>query len=95
LLQDLRRGGGIEPRLSKKEKADLEAEEGAQNRRQTDEMLRSAGMDPRPPRRDGCAVRRSKAEAIVELRNQLKQAVLVEDYESAAALRDQLRELEQ
>jgi excinuclease UvrABC helicase subunit UvrB len=84
----------VEPRLNKKEKADLAAEEREQKRRQRDELLRSAGLDPRPPRRDGAAVRQSKTEKVVELRIKLKQAVLVEEYEKAAALRDQLRELE-
>jgi hypothetical protein len=84
----------VEPHLSKKEKADLKAEEKAQKRRQTDELISSAGLDPRPPRRDGQAVRLSKAEERVDLRVKMRQAVLAEEYESAAALRDQLRELE-
>jgi protein-arginine kinase activator protein McsA len=77
---------GLDLPLNKEEKAELAAFERAQRRRQRDELLRSAGLDPRPPRCQGRA-----AKAIRELEVRLARAVRDQDYERAAELRDEIK----
>jgi protein-arginine kinase activator protein McsA len=76
---------GMDLPLNKKEKAEFAAFERAEKRRERDEFLRSAGLDPRPPRSQGKAVKFSR-----EIEERLNRAVAAEDFERAAALRDEL-----
>jgi hypothetical protein len=76
---------GVDP-PAKKSRLDLAAVERIETRRQRDELLRSAGIDPRPPRRQGRAI-----QPIQAIKDRLAKAVREEDYEIAAALRDELR----
>jgi protein-arginine kinase activator protein McsA len=85
LRNDLR-AAGVELRLTKKQEADLAAFERAQRKRHRNELLRSAGLDPRPPRCQGKAVK-----PIREIELRLARAVRDEDYERAAELRDEIK----
>jgi hypothetical protein len=85
LLHRDMRNAGMEMPLNKKDKAAFAAFERAEKRRERDEFLRSAGLDPRPPRWQGKAVK-----SIDQIEERLNRAISAEDFELAAALRDEL-----
>jgi len=78
---------GLDLPLSKEEKADLAALERAENRRHRDELLLSAGPNPRTPRSQEMTVK-----SIPDIEECLRLAVQAEDYELAALLRDELND---
>jgi hypothetical protein len=76
---------GMDLPLNKKEETALAAFERAEKVRERDELLRSARLDPRTPRSEGKAVKSTQ-----ELEERLSRAISSEDFELAAALRDEL-----
>jgi hypothetical protein len=84
LKADLRKAGVNQP-MSRREKLDVAAAERAEKKRTANELLRSAGQDPRPPRRKG--------RAVGPLERRFRAAIKREDYERAAVLQDELRKL--
>ncbi len=79
--------------LSRKKHADADAAERAEKRRARDEVLRQAGLDPRPARRDGRA--RKNLMVLEQLQRDKNSAIRDEQYERAAELRDQIRKVQQ
>ena len=79
--------------LSRKKHADADAAERAEKRRAPDELLRQAGLDPRPARRDGRA--RKDLMVLEQLQREKIRAIRNEQYERAAELRDKIRKVQQ